>query len=115
MQEDINNPTELIDDKNIALDSKCLERAVACLVKIIHLIHHEDIRNQHQVCELLACEQSLPGDSARRVVSGLQTSASLLPFHELFLLVKYLLKLIPSEKRCYNSSFQSYRWKLGWN
>lgn len=58
MQEDINNPTELIDDKNIALDSKCLERVVACLVKIIHLIHHEDIRNQHQVCELLACEQS---------------------------------------------------------
>lgn len=115
MQEDTNNPTELIDDKNISLDSKCLERAVACLVKIIHLIHYEDIRNQHQVCELLAREQSLLGDSARRVVSGLQTSTSLLPFHELFLLVKYLLKLIPSEKHCYNSSFQSYRWKLGWN
>ena len=59
MQEAINNPTELISDKNIALDSKCLEHAVACLVKIIHLIHHEDIRNQHQVCELPACEQSL--------------------------------------------------------
>ena len=92
MQEDINNPTELIDDKNIALDSKCLERVVACLVKIIHLIHHEDIRNQHQVCELLACEQSLLGDSARRVVSGLQTSTSLLPFHKLFFIGEIPIK-----------------------
>ena len=76
MQEDINNPTELINDQNIALDSKCLERAVACLVKIIHLIHHEDIRNQHQVCELLACEQA---ESPRRLC--LQGSEQLTDIH----------------------------------
>lgn len=54
MQEAISKPTELINDNKIALDSKCLERAVACLVKIIHLIHHGDIRNQHQVWKLLS-------------------------------------------------------------
>lgn len=33
-------------------DQEQLEKAVACLVKIIHLIHHANLSNQHQVCKL---------------------------------------------------------------
>ena len=35
-----------------AEDQKQLQQAVACLVKIIHLIHHANLSNQHQVCKL---------------------------------------------------------------
>ena len=41
------------DDDIITSKNQTYELAVACLVKIIHLIHHADLKNQHQVCELL--------------------------------------------------------------
>ena len=47
----ITDPTSSSNDNDvITSENQALELAVACLVKIIHLIHHADVKNQHQVC-----------------------------------------------------------------